>query len=39
MFRDKPTERVIEEVVEEAHGESYEDGPEEFDLGDVEEMD
>ena len=34
MFRDVPTEEVIEEVVEQAHGDSYEDGPGEFDYGD-----
>lgn len=34
MFRDVPTEEVIEEVVEQAHGDAYEDNPGEFDYGD-----
>lgn len=34
MFRDAPTEEVIEEVVEQAHGDAYEDSPGEFDYGD-----
>lgn len=34
MFRDLPTEEVIEEVVEQTHGDAYEDSPGEFDYGD-----